>query len=122
MVDGKSENVIEDTYNNLLNDDRAYNVCLVKHIIENNLVPYYISFCFWYDAHLVSCKLFLNKDLKTFKLLSGEYEVFGKIKSEELFDKLNKFKFELSSNSKFSLTNTFDDHLQGLFIVNKNRR
>ena len=119
MVDKRNE-ILLNTYNDLLNDERAYNVCLSKHVVDGVLVPYYVSFCFWYDLHLVNCKLYLNNDLKTYKLISGNTEVFKRIDFKKLFDKLSKCKFDLgNSKAMFNLKANCDDSLGGLYILNK---
>ena len=116
----ESSKIIMDTYNKLLNDERAYNVCISKKVIAGELVPIYISFCFWYELNLISCKLYLNKDNKTFKLISGTTEVFRKIKYDDLFEKLNKGKFNIGdSKAMFNTSRYFDSNISGIYILSK---
>lgn len=112
-----------EAYERLLVDERAYNVCMSKHIENNVLVPYYISFSFWYKLNLVSCKMYLNKDQKTFKVVSGTMVLFKKISLDNLFNELNRYDYVLGNGKAvFNKASIYADSLTGLYVMSMQKK
>jgi hypothetical protein len=90
--------MLKEAYSYISDSSEVFNVCLVKQLIDGEVVPKYVSFQMWLDTSVVMFKLYVNKDLETFRLMSDELEVIKKVRLEKLFNKIHKLNLTLGDS------------------------
>jgi hypothetical protein len=90
--------ILQDAYNYISNSSEVFNVCLVKQLIDGEVIPKYISFQMWLDTSVVMFKLYVNDDLETYSLMSDNLVVIKKVKLDKLFSKIHKLDLVLGDS------------------------